>query len=381
MLRVIRSVDPAGGGVVESVLQVSLAMVQNGCDVEILSLDDPQDVFVRDFPLKIQALGPVASSYGYSPDFVSWLKGNAKRFDAIIIDGLWQYHSFGTWRAIRKMVPYFVYAHGMLDPWFKTNHPLKHLKKWLYWPWAEYRVLKDAHAVFFTAEEERLRSRESFWLYRYKEKVVSLGVTPPPSDVITSEKEKFINRFPALHGKRAFLFLGRIHPIKGCDILLEAFARVAARHSDVHLVMAGPDQTGWRTSLMALATRRGIQNQVTWAGMLAGQEKWGALAAAEAMVLPSHHENFGIVVAEALACGKPVLISNKVNIWHEVEADGAGLVADDTLEGTINNLERWLGMGQQEKTVVQAKAKKCFANHFHVQRAAERLLEILRESK
>ena len=112
--------------------------------------------------------------------------------------------------------------------------------------------------------------------------------------------------------------------------------------------------------------------------MLQGDMKWGAFHAAEVFCLPSHHENFGIVVAEALACGKPVLISNKVNIWREIEADGAGFVADDTLDGTVTNLKRWLAMSQSEFQAMEARTATCFSNRFHVQRAAERLLEIIR---
>ena len=111
--------------------------------------------------------------------------------------------------------------------------------------------------------------------------------------------------------------------------------------------------------------------------MLQGDMKWGAFYSAEVFCLPSHQENFGIVVAEALACGKPVLISNKVNIWREIEADGTGLVADDTLAGTTKNLERWLSMSQQEFDAMKVQTTCCFANRFHVQRAAERLLEII----
>jgi glycosyltransferase involved in cell wall biosynthesis len=103
--------------------------------------------------------------------------------------------------------------------------------------------------------------------------------------------------------------------------------------------------------------------------------------AAEVFVLPSHQENFGIVVAESLACGKPVLISNKVNIWREIEADGAGLVADDTQAGADDLFNRWLSMSTEEFTAMQAKTFPCFQKRFHVEKAAERLLEIIRESK
>ena len=111
--------------------------------------------------------------------------------------------------------------------------------------------------------------------------------------------------------------------------------------------------------------------------MLQGELKWGAFYAAEVFVLPSHQENFGIVVAEALACGKPVLISHKVNIWREIVADGAGLMAEDTQAGTDELLQRWLAMSADDFAVMQAKTIPCFQKRFHVQRAAERLLEIL----
>src|SRR5690606_1054302 len=111
-----------------------------------------------------------------------------------------------------------------------------------------------------------------------------------------------------------------------------------------HLVIAGPDSNGLADSLKKLAYSLGVDERITWTGMLYGDDKWAAISAADVFCLPSHHENFGVVVAEALACGKPVLISNKVNIWREVAADKAGFVAEDSIEGTTANLERWLAM-------------------------------------
>jgi glycosyltransferase involved in cell wall biosynthesis len=113
--------------------------------------------------------------------------------------------------------------------------------------------------------------------------------------------------------------------------------------------------------------------------MLQGDMKWGAFYAAEVFCLSSHQENFGIVVAEALACGKPVLISNKVNIWREIEADKAGFVDADTVDGTVRNFERWLALSTPEYAAMSDRAVVTFKSRFHIDRAAQRLIEIIRE--
>jgi glycosyltransferase involved in cell wall biosynthesis len=105
--------------------------------------------------------------------------------------------------------------------------------------------------------------------------------------------------------------------------------------------------------------------------------KWGALTAADAFVLPSHQENFGIAVAEALACGRPVLISNKINIWREIEADGAGYVENDDLSGAINLLKRWLTTPETSRAEMRANARKCFTARFEIERATDSLLSVI----
>jgi glycosyltransferase involved in cell wall biosynthesis len=381
ILHVISSVDPRGGGPRQGVLQYGRCLPPLGHSLEVVSLDDPAADFVKEFPLPVHALGPSRlGKYSFNPRLVPWLRAHARKYDAVVINGLWQYHSFGGWRALRGMgVPYFVFTHGMLDPWFKRNYPLKHLKKWLYWTWAEYRVLRDAKAVLFTSEEERLVSRQSFWLYQVHEAVVSYGASSPPADA-AGLREAFLAAHPALRGKRLLLFLSRIHEKKGCDLLVQAFAETARHQPEVHLVVAGPDQTGWVPSLRAQARSLGVDDRISWPGMLQGDLKWGAFYASEAFVLPSHQENFGIAVAEALSCGLPVLISDKVNIWREIEADGAGLVAPDTLQGTRSSLNVWFGLTVDAKMTFVQRAQDCFQRRFTVDAMTISLLNAMQRA-
>jgi glycosyltransferase involved in cell wall biosynthesis len=377
ILHIISSVNPLGGGPIEGILQLAAANSDLRQNVEVLSLDDPSEEFVKNFPLPVHAVGRGHFSYHYNPRFVPWLRANLQRFDVAIVNGLWQYHSFGTWRALHgSRLPYVVYTHGMLAPWFKQTYPLKHLKKSLYWPWAEYRVLRDAGAVLFTCEQERLLARQSFPLYRANEVVVGLGTSAPRVDA-ESVREEFFVQYPLLRGRRIALFLGRMHVIKGCDLLIKAFARELASDPDWHLLLCGPDQAGLQGGLQKLAEELGIGNRLTWAGMVRGNMKWGAIHASEVFVLPSHHENFGIVVAEALACGVPTLISNKVNIWQEVERGGAGLVANDDLEGTCHLLREWQQMTPEARAAMRANTAPCFQQNFEAHHAAANLLGAL----
>jgi len=136
--------------------------------------------------------------------------------------------------------------------------------------------------------------------------------------------------------------------------------------------------------LQPIVDEAGLADRVHWPGMLKGNAKWGAFAISDAFVLPSHQENFGIAVAEALACGLPVLISDQVNIAPEIEADGCGLVEHDTLEGTINLLERWLALNPDERESMRQQTKLTFAKRYDMRKNSPlilRTLERLRDER
>jgi glycosyltransferase involved in cell wall biosynthesis len=237
--------------------------------------------------------------------------------------------------------------------------------------------LRDAAAVIFTSEEERDLARQSFWLYRCRETISPLGLEPPPP-AAEEAKEKFLGRYPALRGSRALLFLGRLHPKKGCDLLIESFRRL--NPPDVILVMAGPDPVGWGKELRNRLTNSDLASRVLFVGMLDAETKQAALECADAFVLPSHQENFGISVVESLAVGLPALVSNRVNIWREIETDRAGYIEHDDLSGTMRLLERWLNTSEQHWNAMRTNARNCFAHRYHIDRAVDSLLQVLSPS-
>jgi glycosyltransferase involved in cell wall biosynthesis len=213
------------------------------------------------------------------------------------------------------------------------------------------------------------------WPQRWNPVVVSLGTAQPVGDP-ARQREIFLSQYPALRQRRFFLFLSRIHRKKGCDLLLEAFARVAEAHPDLDVVMAGPDEEGLRPQLEAQANQLRISARVHWTGMLEGDLKWGALHAADAFVLPSHQENFGIAVVEALACGLAVLISDKVNIWPDIAHDEAGIVNPDTVEGTYRSMTTLLAMQPEERRRMMSRGVECFRARYEMKRTAQALNEL-----
>ena len=373
ILHVVRSLRAETGGLVEAVKNLSAGMRELGQASTTVSLD-PADAALADGSTIV--LGRTSHGYGRSPDYVPWLREHRGDFDAVIVHGLWQQQGFGAWQALRgTKTPYFVFTHGMLDPWFKRTYPLKHVKKWLYWPWAEYRVLRDAAGVCFTSEEERRAARQSFWLYRARELITPLGLGGPPREP-AQLRETFLNAHPVLRARPFLLFLGRIHPKKGLEQLLNAYAGVLGQRADAPgLVIAGPAVSEeYLESLKRLAVELGMDHAVRWIGMVTGELKWGALSACEAFVLLSHQENFGMAVVEALACGTPVLVSKQVNIWREIVADGAGWAVQDNEAGAAEVLAQWQLMPAGQRAAMAAAARGCFERRYAARAAAENLV-------
>jgi glycosyltransferase involved in cell wall biosynthesis len=184
---------------------------------------------------------------------------------------------------------------------------------------------------------------------------------------------------PELGDRPFLLFLARMHEKKGIDLLLQAIARIGRHYREHSFVIAGPGKPEYVASLQAQATQLGLDKQVIWAGPLYDEIKWAAIQSAEAFILPSHQENFGISVAEALACGVPVLISNKVNIWREIVSDGGGFAEDDDVSGTYRLLEQWSELRPMQRAAMREHARRCFLRHFDIASTSGNLFNLFAE--
>ncbi|HEX4155917.1 MAG TPA: glycosyltransferase [Acidobacteriaceae bacterium] len=372
ILHIVGTISPEAGGPTE-VIRMLVRYAPPGYTSELATLDDPAAPFLANLPFPVHALGSSRKRW-FRPSLLRWLRAHRNRFDGIMVHGLWEFTGLAALLAHGR-IPYVVFTHGMLDPYFKRAFPAKHAKKWLYWLAAEYSILRRANCVLFTTDAERTLAAHSFWLHHWRPMVLPLGSEPPPTDT-ASLLSAFHAACPGAAGNRFLLFLGRINEKKGCDLLVRAFAELSAAHADLHLVMAGPDPANWRERLIAIAAPFGCNACIHWPGMLLGEAKWGAFAACEAFVLPSHQENFGIAVVEALASSRPALLTHPVNIAQDLAADGCALVEPDTEAGIKLLLTRWLALSPSQREQMSARAHETFLQRYNMRRNAEAILRV-----
>ena len=387
VLSIIAAAAPESGGPIQGLISQQIEL-KDKVQFNIVSLDSPDAAFIKSFPMPLNALGLRAGDtdrrnrlmkhYGYSPYMVPWLKQNARNYDVILVHGLWNYATYAAARVLPGSgLPYFVFTHGMMDPWFRDTYPLKHLAKQAFWTFNEGPLMAGARSVLFTSEEEKVLARRVFAGHNtYGETVVGYGTNQPPA--ATEAQTRAFKAAVSGVGERPYLlFMSRIHPKKGCDLLINAFAAIAGRQPDLQLVIAGPDQIGWVADLKAQAAARGLTDRIHFPGGIFGDAKWGAIRGADAFVLPSHQENFGIVVAEAMACSLPVLTTRKVNIWREIEASGGGIIVEDTQNGIDDMLTRWIAMSEAEKAAMRQAALSGYEANFRMEVASANLYATL----
>jgi glycosyltransferase involved in cell wall biosynthesis len=349
VLHVIPSVSDKHGGPTYAVQ--AFARVAQDCHVDVLiaTTDDdggrhrlrvPLDEPIERRGISHRFFRRDLFAYKVSIGLARWLERNVKDFDLVHIHALFSFSSFAAARAARRAaVPYIVRPLGVLNRWGMENRRpfLKRLSLKL----VELPILRGAAAIHYTTEAERDEAgRLKPEIAAFPSFVLPIPVEAPPSD---AAPEQFFIQFPAASGKKIVLFLSRLDPKKGLELLLHGFVRVKNKHSNLLLVIAGTGNDDYVRSLHNLAQELGIDGDVLWTGHLAGQQKAAALAAATLFVLPSYSENFGIAAAEAMAGSVPTVITDQVALAEYATKHDAAVVVPANAEGVSEGIARLLG--------------------------------------
>lgn len=328
----------------------------------------PKGVEVRLFPQD-----PTARWWpGYSSGLAGALEKEAGNFDLIHAHEIWHYPHYAAYRAAKKAgKPYVLTVHGSLDPWCLEQGALK---KKAFSFLLERRIFRGAAAVQALTEKEA----EDIRIFEPASRVVTIpnGVNPEDFRDLPP-REKIEQKHNALKGKQVILFLGRIHPKKGLDILALAFADIARRRNDVCLLVGGPDNN-YRRQLEKMFGGLGVADRVVFAGMLAGSEKLEALSRADIFTLPSYSEGFSMAILEAMACGLPVVITNRCN-FPEVAAAKAGKIIEPDAGRLAREMESFLNDSALRGKTGE-NARKLIKEKFTLEKITGQMIEMYRRA-
>ena len=314
------------------------------------------------------------SGWNFSFDLINSLRKRIEQFDVIHISEVWSYSAaFASYYSLKFKKPYIVSPRGSLYPYtFKK----KIWKKLPYYHLVAKKILKRALLIQYVTEDEEDQSH-SFLKLKNKAVVIPSGIDFSEFSMLP-EKSELQNKFPFLKGKKIILFLSRINWIKGLDILLDSFKEIAKTRNDLHLLVAGEDLgDGYKEVVKGWVKEGGIEDMVTFTGLLKGKDKIMAYAGSDIFVLPSYSENFGMVVIEAMACGVPVVISDKVGLSKNVKNYDAGVVVNNKTEDLVKALKTLLNDDELRKTYAE-KGKK-FAQHYNIENVADMMINAYKE--
>lgn len=361
IIQTVASISEEAAGPSYSVVRLCESLIADGEDTTLAVLDWPPmasaSQFVKMFPLGI---GP--RRLGRSPGMRQWFDevGRSQSVDLIHNHGLWMMPNVYSGAAARRFkIPLVISPRGTLSDWaFHHGSPTKRL----FWPLIQRPALATVSCFHATseAEYEAVRKRG----FRQPVAVIPNGIDIP---TLVPKRPGFC---------RTLLFLGRLHPSKGLDLLLPAWRAVQERFSDWRLVIAGPDNGGYLSKMQGLATQLQLQ-RIEFVGAMKGRQKWEAYQATDLFVLPSYSENFGMTVAEALAAGVPAIVS-KGAPWKELEDKQAGWWIDIGVDPLVNCLENALSQSPDVLGAMGHRGRCWMEEDFSWKRVVRQMEEVYR---
>lgn len=327
--------DSKHGGPQRSTRDLCVVLARTGHEVTLLTsrvADGPREWLepVPGLPRIVELPWPGRLGQWYSGPQLREAERALRGADVVHFHGVWtpsnaQIGAVANRLGVRSVIS----LHGMLDDHCFEQ---KALKKRLYlWAGAS-RWLRGAAAVHCSAAEELRQSQRFFDPARGR--VVPNILDLEPYRTLPGP-ELAHRRWPDLAdaSRPTLVFLGRLHPIKGLPALVDAGAELRRRGLNPRILLIGPDDTGHLDELQARARSRGVEQQLMPLGMITGELKLSLLQAACCFVLPSHHENFGLAIFEALLCGRPIVTTRGVKVYPELERSGAAVLVDAPARG------------------------------------------------
>ncbi len=371
---------PEIGGPFQSTLQLAKKITEKGIKVEVLSpipkgYNKNKLDFLNKMPFSVDYVEEIPRIFmpSFSLQFFKKIEEKHKEFDLIHFTGIFDFYSLPLTGLRDTKIIYSPRGTFMRDA-YKLKL-FKKIKKDLYMSLIGRKILSKASIIHLTAEKER----EDF-LYFFPKLFEKTHVVPNGIDLREYEepinKKELIDKYPFLSGKKIILYLGRINWKKGLDILVKCFVKLKKIRNDVHLIIAGSDDgDGYENKVRSWIEKYNLKNAVTFTGFLTGKDKLMALKSCDIFVSPSYSENFGVAIIEAMACGVPVVISNKVGLYKEVERNNAGIVVDTEVESVYKGIQLLLE-SESLRNELSANGLIFVRENYDIDKVADKMIKL-----
>lgn len=378
ILRIITTLNTTIGGTARIAIDQSNELAKRGYDIDVLTLDKKKTYQNEKYFFKLINLNTNKKKNIFSITFLIWILKNWQKYNIFLIDGIWEFSTIVA-RLILKN-KYYIFLHGQIDPYFSSEF-FKKIKKIFYWNLIEKKNLINSRSVILSGKAESKMFKNTFVNTKdIQTKTINYGITKFSFFNLRKIKSKINNKYKNILNKKYILFIGRIHPKKGCDLMLEALEKIKIPNN-YYIIIAGFlfDNNKYENEILNIIKKSKYSKKIICLPFLERTNKFAFIKFSECTILPSRGENFGITVVESLMMGKIPILTNKVGVFKTLEKSNSGIICKCNSTSISEALNYFFQISNTQKKKIEKNTINCFDKYFSTSRTINDLEKIINE--
>ena len=376
ILRIISTLKNTIGGTARIAIDQSNELVKRGFNIDVLTLDRKHYHKSEKFFFNLINLETNKNKNIFSITFFIWVIKNWKKYDLFLIDGIWEFSTIIARIFFRKK--YFVFLHGQIDPYFSLEF-FKKIKKKIYWYFIEKKNLINSKFVILSGNTEKKMFNNTFVdTNNIPYKTINYGITNFKFVNLKKTKKRINKKYQNILDKKYLLFIGRIHPKKGCDVLIKSLDKLDLP-DDYYIIFAGflSNNNSYENYILNLIKKSRYANRILCLPFQDRDNKFALIKFSKCTVLPSRGENFGISVVETLMMSRVAILTDKVGIHQIVKKENSGIITKCNSYSLSKSLEFFFKMSYKNKVRLEKNAKNCYQTKFSINTTINDLEKII----